>query len=468
MANIVSQGFLTRNSIEYLTDISRIKYYRFNTLQNPLAYKQGQNFIPIDLSAVKNSSTAGAKNIWLRDKNIVSLGIKQADDAYKCIGLRPDEDQSGSEQLEWSIESIEKNGKTQVIDLSQKIDLLPTVQNIGPMFVQSTRQRNRMMLPMTNADEGFRIALRLHLTGLTVSYREDLDEYWIYNVNGKFRFRLGKPKIIGYENNYYDPIVLDGQWVKHSLVDNQDGTYTYIKEPGADFVPSELPSSFWIDADTIYSETSDGYVGNSKIDTWANVHDATEGSSSLDTGAYMAVMIQASYASGEYTIIRSFFYYDLAGFSGTATACSHYVMGYLRNAQNVIAQQGTQSSTLIVDDFDSFTGTSFGANTTWATDSYNSIVFNATGLSYVNSVVGSTAKICLREQDYDYGNTAPTSTYIGSGGYFADQENTDYDPYLYITGLSGSSGWTGKIMGITNPAKIMGIDVANILKVGGL
>jgi len=34
----------------------------------------------------------------------------------------------------------------------------------------------------------------------------------------------------------------------------------------------------------------------------------------------------------------------------------------------------------------------------------------------------------------------------------------------YITG----AGWTGKISGVTNPAKIMGVDVANIHSVKGV
>jgi len=51
-------------------------------------------------------------------------------------------------------------------------------------------------------------------------------------------------------------------------------------------------------------------------------------------------------------------------------------------------------------------------------------------------------------------------------------ENEEFDPRsgriasLYGTGVE--PGWTGKIMGVTNPAKIMGIDVANIAKVNGV
>lgn len=70
---------------------------------------------------------------------------------------------------------------------------------------------------------------------------------------------------------------------------------------------------------------------------------------------------------------------------------------------------------------------------------------------------------------------------IGSGGAFlqlagdntANGSQTYNGPYytlkscIYGTGET-SSGWTGKINGVTNPAKIWGIAVANISKVGGI
>lgn len=41
-----------------------------------------------------------------------------------------------------------------------------------------------------------------------------------------------------------------------------------------------------------------------------------------------------------------------------------------------------------------------------------------------------------------------------------------YVPSLY--GIGAEVGWTGKISGVTNPAKIMGVGVANIAKVKGI
>jgi len=39
---------------------------------------------------------------------------------------------------------------------------------------------------------------------------------------------------------------------------------------------------------------------------------------------------------------------------------------------------------------------------------------------------------------------------------------------ISLGGYIGVAGWTGKISGVTNPAKIMGVDVANIAKVKGV
>lgn len=59
-----------------------------------------------------------------------------------------------------------------------------------------------------------------------------------------------------------------------------------------------------------------------------------------------------------------------------------------------------------------------------------------------------------------------------NGKYIDPNDETNYTFYsgdaLSIGGYIGVVGWTGKISGVTNPAKIMGVDVANIAKVKGV
>lgn len=44
----------------------------------------------------------------------------------------------------------------------------------------------------------------------------------------------------------------------------------------------------------------------------------------------------------------------------------------------------------------------------------------------------------------------------------------DTDPDLSLYGIGAEPGWTGKVCGVINPAKVMGIAVANIAKVHGV
>lgn len=59
-----------------------------------------------------------------------------------------------------------------------------------------------------------------------------------------------------------------------------------------------------------------------------------------------------------------------------------------------------------------------------------------------------------------------------SGEYIDVNDETEYtllpDDEVSLGGYFAVVGWTGKISGVTNPAKIMGVDVANIAKVKGV
>ena len=73
---------------------------------------------------------------------------------------------------------------------------------------------------------------------------------------------------------------------------------------------------------------------------------------------------------------------------------------------------------------------------------------------------------------------ADNSEYAGvwyvSNEHIDPDDEATYDVYanyamsLYGTGEEAVVGWTGKISGVTNPAKIMGVEVGNIAKVKGV
>ncbi len=464
MLEIKSQGPVNRHITEYLTTTPGVKQYKCKTLQNPDYFYNGQIFAPVDVVHKLDISTEKAGEIWLRDKAIVSVGTKKADDAYKLFGLRPDENQGGSESVEWSVESIEVNGKPQTINLRDRVEVSPiTTKFGGNLYIQRARQRCRVMVAATNADDGFRIALRLHLKGLTPVYRADLDEWWIFNDKGQFRFRLGKPYLI--DPSDMNPLrsELDNSYpclVKHTLTEISKGEYVYIKEPTEAFGKVTLPVSFLIDADTVYSSTADGYVYKTSAD-WASLRAATSGTmgstnSNKDDG------LMGMFA-GVYYISRCFFYYSLASLSGIVSAVTENIYGFSQNTSASCTQLGTQADTLEANDFDNFIGNLYASVSSWSKTAYNVFTYNAQGIIDIQSAMGGSFKTCARDHTYDYQNSTPTGIYL-NGVFFADDTSGTKDPYLYITTAAANLA-TLKTWGPLAKAAIKtidGIPLANI------
>ena len=446
MPTIQNYGPVNRHITEYLTTDKRVKQYKCKTLQNPDYYYDGQVYAPIDIIS-QRAAVSKAGKINLRDRNIVSFGVKQADDAYKLFGLRPDEKQDGSEQYEVSIEGIEVSGKAQTINLRDRQAVSPIITRFGDnLYIQNIRQRCRVMVAATNADDGFKITQRIHLKGLIVTYRADLDEYWIYNSDGQFRFRIGKPYLVDTQGE--NPLLdADGKpypaLVKHSLTEISPGEYLYVKEPTEEYGKIILPDKFLIDSDTVYSTTADGYVQrNSGSDnTWALCHDATDGTAVDTTAVNSGTAMSASFSSPKFWISRSYFYYNLAALSGTVTDCTENLSGYNFAASNVGSLQGTQADTLTTADFDSFSGSSFGNTASWSTAGYNTITYNATGVAAAQAALGGTLKTCAREYNHDLLNVSPGTSLYRNGCYYTDNTGTANDPYVLLTVASSNVGF---------------------------
>lgn len=444
MAEITKSGALSRHITEYLTTDKSVKYYKCKTLQNPDFCFNGTLYTPVD-ATYKTDTVTKAGSVSLASKGIVSVGIKNADDQYKFIGLRPDEKQDGTEQFEICPELLEINGKSQTIDLSKRTAISPITTMYGTnLYVQRARQRLRIMMLANDTCESFKMTLRFYLTGLKVEYNEKLDEYWIYNADGKFRFRLGKPYLVDPKdmNSLADEFGNPYQnTVKHSLTEVAKGEYLYVKEADKGFADVKLPSSFLIDADTVYSSTADGWVVNSNA-VFATSRDAATGTAvnTNDTKNSSAIYAYNAPGYGGYTLRRCFFYYNVSGLTGTPSAVTENLYGYSTMIGSTSTQKGTQAATLTKDDFDSFTGSEY-CHVACSKDQYNTFTYNAQGISDVGAVIGSgTHKSCLREYTYDYSNSAPGS-WEGNyqGFYFADDTSGSYDPYLYVTMAGGAT-----------------------------
>ena len=125
-------------------------------------------------------------------------------------------------------------------------------------------------------------------------------------------------------------------------------------------------------------------------------------------------------------------------------------------------------------------GTLYGSSTSWTSRDSHTIgsvtsgskqTFSGLSISVeTNDIIGC----YFTGGRLEYSNPGTGNVYYKAGDQFGSgtqtyTEITSRDTSLYGTGTTEvATGWTGKIWGVTNPAKIWGIPVANISKVGGI
>jgi len=184
---------------------------------------------------------------------------------------------------------------------------------------------------------------------------------------------------------------------------------------------------------TFYSSTSDGYI-QCESATWSGSRDAGTGTVKVDNGESFASAMATTWSTlaHTYTITRSFFYFDTSSLPDNATITSVTLSLYKSEygESYVSAQKGTQADTLVLADFDSFTGSEYG-HAVWTGSAYKSITFNAQGLSDINKT--GTTKICTREYNHDYLNVDSGGSLYRNGAYYSEYSGTVADPKLVIT-----------------------------------
>ena len=124
MADITSYGALSRHITEYLTTDKRVKYYKCKTLQNPDYCFNGKLYTPVDTTYKANTVTS-AGSISLASKGIVSVGIKNADDQYKFIGLRPDENRTVRSSLKYVLNFLRLTVRRRLLTCLSERPFLP-------------------------------------------------------------------------------------------------------------------------------------------------------------------------------------------------------------------------------------------------------------------------------------------------------------------------------------------------------
>lgn len=191
----------------------------------------------------------------------------------------------------------------------------------------------------------------------------------------------------------------------------------------------------------VYSRYQDGYVSLSDT-PFSTVRGAGSGDTVFDDDQEVDDAVLVNEIAGDFTISRAFFDFDLSDIPSGKTIIEAKL--YLCPNEDdtgdfaeVSFQESTAATTLVLASYNDFTGSNWGIiDFSGASEGiYVSGEFNAAGLTYLEGKLGtSDAKICVREYDHDYSNSAPgTGEVYDAGFYFFDSVRENSRPYLKIT-----------------------------------
>ena len=179
--------------------------YRVYNKLSPHYYKdKAGSYHSIDVTNVQTITKASVGEIKLREKNIVSAGLRTDGNKTKYLGLRPDNTQEdGTHQLEWTIEEAVINNSNQSITLNQTNAINDVTTNLGGQVVQSTRNYTRQMVPVSGTISNFQVKYKLHHTGLQISNSKYTQNTTIRNnISGSGTITAGTSHYIP-DNGYF-------------------------------------------------------------------------------------------------------------------------------------------------------------------------------------------------------------------------------------------------------------------------
>ena len=400
-------------------------------------------------------------DISLWDKNIVSMGLKRNGDGEKYIGYRPDSDQSGAEQLEFTLLSVKLDGEKQNIESGEPSRIDTGIQSLGRQIaVTNTRQGSKQCWRVERPIKDFEIRYRLNVKGMIIKPYQG--EFWLHSIKtGEFRFRIKSPSILDVK---FKNLNVGG--LTHTLV-KENNELIYKKK---NLQPLDIKEDiYYIDAETCYSSTEDGHIQSAGYvqggDTWEEVRN---GELSLTTTAnadvfYIGGSLHPFLSLTYWWIYRAFFMFDTSSvYTSSVSGASLFVRTTSAeiSSMTISAQQGTQGDTLTDADFDAFSGDFFGTVNCQDANAWNEIVFNDAGINAIE--VDGITYICCREYAHDYVNSQPDDEYSGIF-HATEATGVENDPYLSV-----EMGWSHKIFGTSMFRSIMGIPRENIQSVMGI
>ena len=255
-------------------------------------------------------------------------------------------------------------------------------------------------------------------------------------------------------------------------------------------------------AENVYSTAADSLIWHSHIGTDSAdvVGDATDSGTiyqGTPTDSTYGVRnrtfaVRGGGSDSSFRCNRSFYTFDLSGYSGTATDAD------FKFYSDNLGTDADEESTIFVVQATALAGSTadfgnvFSSGTTLGTllangqisttRQYHTIspgMGNTALVTAVNNAVGSATLTVGVMGYYDYRIAAGISTdWPAVGGnrvrihmYYAEGTGTSKDPYLLIDGISvASSGYSNEVLGVAsaNIAKVNGVATANIGKVMGV
>ncbi|RLD66090.1 MAG: hypothetical protein DRI84_05575 [Bacteroidetes bacterium] len=179
---------------------------------------------------------------------------------------------------------------------------------------------------------------------------------------------------------------------------------------------SSLPEQTY----TQFSDANDGYITLLDVD-WTTTREAAQADEAYNgyTGDSTFTRVRNWGDAGpSFSIARSFYEFDLTGLPASDRTVKS-VQLQITSSDDVVYEAGSimvQESTAIdgassVDNYGLFTGSGFlDTGLSWVEDTDNLMTFNATGVAYIQSKLGSVAKFCFRDYDHDFLDVPTTST----------------------------------------------------------
>lgn len=382
-------------------------------------------------------------NKYIIPNNIFTVGFREDKKVHKYIGIR----RAGNNniQLEFTYVKMSLNGAIvqwpgQYQNIAYKDTAIEHVVNDHVSIyteIDDTKITSSLKVDYRLVD--FEIILQVHTKGLIVTNefieKEGIKHY--IPIDGKFYFKsddIENPLWISNPRMWNDSSTSCG--IDHFLFEDNGELY-YRKVPNADGTRwlSYSKPDIYIDANTYYAVTGDGYISYTNSN-WTTCRSATTGSTVNTSAASYTNGATGAYISKNYAICRSFF-----SFSTTDITTCDWIQGaklYICDCANggyttrdLSIQKGTQATTLTTADFASFSGAEYGYTSWGTTQVYHAITLG--NLAIINIVRGGITKMCARETYHDFSNTAtPTTTDGINGIIYSDNTGTTYDPYLLL------------------------------------